>query len=262
MSLKIYQVDAFTDRVFSGNPAAIVPLDQWLDDGVLQQIAMENNLAETAFYVRSKNGFEIRWFTPAVEVDLCGHATLGAAHVLFNHENISGDTISFHSPRSGLLSVVKRGEILTLNFPADHMVRVPVSEDVIAGFSAKPGEVYKGKTDYMLIYKDQSEIEDMIPDFAAIGKVSSCRGVIVTAPGNDCDFVSRFFAPQSGINEDPVTGSAHTSLAPYWATRFGRPALTARQLSPRGGYLECELSGNRVLISGKAKTFMVGEIMI
>ena len=261
MTLKIYQVDAFTDHVFGGNPASVCPLDEWISDSLMQQIASENNQAETAFFVKKGNIFEIRWFTPSIEVDLCGHATLAAAHVLFVHEGYKDPTINFTSYRSGPLSVSHTNDLLTLNFPADIINETPVSNELYTGLSKKPVKAFKGKTDYVLVYDNQSDIEKMIPDFSKIATLD-CRGLIITAPGKASDFVSRFFAPQSGINEDPVTGSAHTSLTPYWSKRLGKSKLTAIQLSPRMGYLSCEMSNDRVLISGNAKTYMTGSISL
>jgi PhzF family phenazine biosynthesis protein len=261
MSIKLYQVDAFTDQVFTGNPAAICPLPKWMPTDVMQKIAMENNLAETAFYVKKNNAFEIRWFTPTIEVDLCGHATLATAHVLFEHEGYNGNDIEFYSSRSGKLKVYKNDDFLTLDFPMDKYEHVGLAPKLTAGFSIEPLEAYKGKTDYMLIFANESEIKNLEPDIAAIAAVDDCRGIIVTAEGDDVDFVSRFFGPQSGINEDPVTGSAHTTLTPYWSGKLEKEDLTAMQLSSRKGYLKCKCVGNRVHISGQAVTYMMGEIL-
>lgn len=261
MKLRLYQVDAFTDRLFSGNPAAVCPLQEWLPDEILQKIAEENNLAETAFYVRKNDQYEIRWFTPAVEVDLCGHATLASAKVLYDFGNYDSDEIIFNSPRSGILKVSRNGDVYTLDFPADRYERADLSPQVIACFNSQPLEAYRGKTDLMLVFGSEDEIRKMVPDFIALMKIK-VRGVIVTAPGTETDFVSRFFGPQSGINEDPVTGSAHTTLTPYWAQKLGKTRLTAAQLSARGGYLECSVEGDRVKISGRAVTYLQGEITV
>lgn len=261
MQLKLYQVDAFTEKLFSGNPAAVCPLDRWLSDHLMQSIAMENNLAETAFFVKSGDRYEIRWFTPTVEVDLCGHATLASAYILFTIEHQPGDTIRFFSPRSGELVVTKSDDLFTLNFPSDVFAKVPLTGQITDAFNYKPIEAYRGKSDYMLVFEKEEEIRNIEPDFAKVAAMKS-RGVIVTAKGSDVDFVSRFFAPQSGINEDPVTGSAHTTLIPYWYERIGKEKLTARQLSPREGYLYCEYQGDRVLISGHARLYLRGEIDI
>jgi len=261
MTNKIYQVDAFTNHIFGGNPAAICPLEQWLSDDQLQNIAMENNLSETAFYVKDGNRYRIRWFTPEVEVDLCGHATLGTAFILFNYEHHSGDTIELYSERSGKLTVKKHGDWLTLNFPADKLKQLKLTEGLYSGFNLKPKAVYKGKTDYLFVFDNESDIKNLNPNFAEIGKLD-CRGIIVTAKGSSVDFVSRFFTPQCGINEDPVTGSAHTSLTPYWAKQLKKTSLTAMQLSERQGYLKCKFLKSRVEISGQAKLYMKGTIYL
>jgi PhzF family phenazine biosynthesis protein len=261
MNLRIYQVDAFTDKVFSGNPAAVCPLDNRLDDSLMQQIAMENNLAETAFYVKEGDRYGIRWFTPTVEVDLCGHATLAAALVLFQCEGHSGDLIHFHSPRSGALTVRKVGDDLALNFPADEYHPVELSAELTAGFNISPKAAFRGKTDYMLVFDNEMEVRDLQPDFDKLAKVDA-RGIIVTAKGGEADFVSRFFGPQSGINEDPVTGSAHTTLTPYWAKILGKDELSAVQLSARKGQLRCKLLGDRVEISGQGRLYLRGEIFV
>lgn len=261
MTQKIYQVDAFADKVFSGNPAAVCPLTHWLDDIIMQKIASENNLSETVFYVRNGNNFDIRWFTPEVEVDLCGHATLAAAFILFWYEGFSGDVIHFYSERSGKLTVKKNNELLTLNFPADTIREIEITSQITAGFSIQPIAVFKGKTDYMLVYASEKEIKEIVPSLDII-RQWPVRGVIVTAPGYEVDFVSRFFAPQSGVDEDPVTGSAHTSLTPYWAEKLQKKQLTAIQLSDRRGYLTCKYLKDRVEISGYAKLYLKGEIFI
>jgi PhzF family phenazine biosynthesis protein len=259
-TLPIYQVDAFTTNLFGGNPAAVVPMEKWLPDDVMQKIAMENNLAETAFIVREPEGYRIRWFTPAVEVDLCGHATLAGAYVYFNHLGHGSDSISFNS-RSGILTVTRNGNELTLDFPKDEVKEIPLTPDITAAFVEKPIAAFKGKTDYMIVFADEKEIATMVPDIAKINALDA-RGVIVTAKGDDADFVSRFFAPQAGINEDPVTGSAHTTLTPYWSTQLGKTTLKAIQISPRKGFLTCTLNGNRVLISGEGKLYLKGEIFL
>lgn len=262
MTIPIYQADAFTQKVFGGNPAAVCPLDQWLPDNVMQQIAMENNLAETAFIVKEEKGYHIRWFTPTVEVALCGHATLASAHIFFNHLGYTNDEISFHS-KSGWLKVSKeKNGQLTLDFPADHFEVVnDIPPAIEAGLKIKVSKVYKGKFDYMVVVDQQSTIENLIPDFKTLATIKS-RGVLVTAPGNEADFVSRGFFPQSGIDEDPVTGSAHTLLVPYWSSVLKKTSMKAIQLSARKGYLDCILSGDRVLMSGYAVTYLKGEIII
>ena len=260
MTIKIYQIDAFADTLFSGNPAAVCPLIEWLPDETLQNIAMENNLAETAFYVKEKESFHIRWFTTTMEVELCGHATLATAFVLFHHENYDGDKITFNS-RSGPLTVTKSKEVLTLNFPVDTISEVTALPVLEAGLGAKPIKTFKGKTDYMLVFENENQIKQMAPDLTLIATVNA-RGIIVTAKGNQVDFVSRFFDPQSGGGEDPVTGSAHTSLTPYWAKVLDKTEFEAIQLSKRGGKLTCKLVGDRVEISGKAKLFLIGMIYL
>ena len=261
MTQKIYQIDAFTNKLFSGNPAAVCPLTEWLADEIMQKIAMENNLAETAFYVRKGEAFEIRWFTPTLEVDLCGHATLAVAYVLFFLEGFEDELIHFVSPRSGDLFVSKNTDGLTLDFPTDVIEKVDITDIFQSCFDIKPVEAYRGKTDVMLVFNNESEIRTLIPSFSNIVKIG-CRGIIVTAKGDTVDFVSRFFAPQSGINEDPVTGSAHTTLTPYWAKRLNKSALTAHQLSERGGILKCKIKNGRVEISGQARLYLKGEIFM
>lgn len=260
MELKIYQIDAFADKVFSGNPAAVCPLEKWLPDHVMQNIAMENCLAETAFYVKEKEGYRIRWFTPTVEVDLCGHATLATSFVLFHHEGYESEKITFNS-RSGPLTVTKAGDLLTLNFPVDSVNEVKTLPKLEQGLGTKSVKTYKGKTDYMVVFETEAQIAAMKPDFKLIAKVQA-RGIIVTAKGDSVDFVSRFFGPQSGMDEDPVTGSAHTTLTPYWASVLNKTEFAARQLSARGGNLNCKLVGDRVEISGHAKLYLIGKIFV
>lgn len=258
--MKVYIVDAFTGKLFSGNPAAVCPMDNWLPDELMQQIAFENNLAETAFVVREEESYRIRWFTPSVEVDLCGHATLAAAHVLFNHLDVKTEKLIFNS-RSGKLEVCRNGEELRLDFPVDTLHEVVETKLHKNCFSLPPVEILKGKTDYLFVYEKQADIEGIVPDFRKIVQLEG-RGVIVTARGDEADFVSRFFAPQSGIDEDPVTGSAHTSLTLYWSRVLNKTTFIAKQLSPRGGNLTCVLAGDRVLISGKAVTYLIGDIQL
>jgi len=256
-----YQVDAFTDHLFGGNPAAVCLLDTWPDDALMQSIAMENNLSETAFVIRKGELFEIRWFTPAVEVDLCGHATLASAFVIFNHSDFQGGEIIVHSPRSGELKVRKDGTKLFLDFPTDKITRCDNLAEIGKGIGTIPIELYRGKTDYMAILGSEEEVSGVQPDFEAIGKLDA-RGLIITAPGKSVDFVSRFFGPQSGVNEDPVTGSAHTSLIPYWSERLGKTVMSAKQISKRGGTLDCRNDGERVRIGGEAKLYATGEIYL
>jgi PhzF family phenazine biosynthesis protein len=260
MNIPIFQIDAFTNKHFSGNPAAICPMDAWLDEQIMQKIALENNLSETAFFVKEQDKYHIRWFTPAVEVDLCGHATLAAAHVLFQHLQHPADIVEFIS-KSGTLSVKKHGEEYVLDFPTDKIHSLDHAEDIIKFIGAVPVDAWKGREDYLLVYSNQEDIEHIQPDFKSLAGATE-RGVIVTAPGNEVDFVSRFFAPQAGIDEDPVTGSAHTTLTPYWSKRLNKKTMHARQLSERGGTLTCTHQGDRVKISGKAVTFLKGHIFL
>jgi PhzF family phenazine biosynthesis protein len=263
MPLPIYQVDAFATSVFKGNPAAVMPLRQWLDDSLMQSIAMENNLAETAFFVEADQGFELRWFTPLAEVDLCGHATLAAAHVLFEHLDFSSDEILFHS-RSGPLRVRRNGQQLTLDFPAADSTPVNVDLAVCNALGAIASEALEpvsGKGALLYVYEFEQDVAELRPDFAAL-MAATTRSVIVSAPGNECDVVSRFFAPHLGINEDPVTGSAHCSVVPYWSGRLRNNRLQCRQISARGGQLDCELRDGRVFMTGSAVTFMRGEVEV
>ena len=257
----LYQVDAFTQEAFRGNPAAVCILDQWPEEQLMQSIANENNLSETAFAVPVGECYEIRWFTPEMEVELCGHATLATAHVLFKHMKYPGDWICFESVHSGRLTVSRSGKLLTLDFPADVLEEMVVPEFIVTALQRPPLKAFRGKTDFMFVFASESEIGTMVPDFGLLAQVGG-RGVIVTARGNEVDFVSRFFAPQTGIDEDPVTGSAHTSLTPYWSKVLGKKRLTARQLSSRGGDLICEDKGDRVEISGYAVTYMKGKIRL
>lgn len=259
--IKIYQVDAFSDKLFSGNPAAVCLLDEWPRAKLMQSVANENNLAETAFIVpKGNSGFEIRWFTPTVEVDLCGHATLASAFVLFNELKYSGKEINFHSQKSGVLKVSKHNDTLFLDFPTDEIAMSNLENTVIEKcIGISPLEIYRGRTDYIAVVETQRQLQELQPNFDAISKLEA-RGLIVTAKGDKVDFTSRFFAPQAGVFEDPVTGSAHTSLTPIWAKKLGKKKLTAWQISKRGGQLECELKGERCLIGGNARLYMVGEI--
>lgn len=260
MKLKIFQIDAFADKVFSGNPAAVCIMDTWLDASLMQQIAAENNLAETAFVVKDNGQYHIRWFTPEIEVDLCGHATLASAFVLFNHYTLDSETIDFYSPRSGPLTVEKGNDgYYVMDFPVDVLEKVGAISALNEALGINPMQTFKGKTDYLLICDSQKTIEEINPNFFLLDKVDA-RGVIVSAKGEDVDFVSRFFAPQSGINEDPVTGSAHTTLTPYWSKVLGKNVLFAKQLSQRSGKLICENLGERVKIAGKAVSYLEGEI--
>ncbi|MBP7604474.1 MAG: PhzF family phenazine biosynthesis protein [Spirochaetes bacterium] len=261
MNLTIYQVDAFTDRLFAGNPAAVCPLaDRWPDDRLMLDMARENNLSETAFYIRRDDGYHIRWFTPAVEVDLCGHATLAAAHVLFEYEGHSSTGVSFGS-RSGPLGVRKEGGWLVMDFPVDVIRKIDTSGEIASCFDIAPVETYRGKTDYLLIFRSENDILALKPDLGRIARLDA-RGVIVSARGSECDFVSRFFAPRAGVDEDPVTGSAHTTLVPYWRDILGKSEFSAVQLSARRGFLRCRDRGERTEIAGKAVLYMRGEVRL
>lgn len=264
MSHPFYQVDAFTHQIFGGNPAAVVPLDAWLPDAVMQSLASENNLAETAFFIPTgeQDCWHLRWFTPAKEVKLCGHATLATAYIVFNClKNNHTDRISFHT-LSGWLHVTRSGNMLTLDFPADRPEVASLPTEVLNGFNIQPVQVLKGKEDYVLVYREAAEVLALHPDFKVIAQASA-RGFIATAPGaGDNDFVSRCFFPAYGIDEDPVTGSAHTTMVPYWAERLGKNTLSAIQVSARRGYLSCTLEGDRVLMSGQGRLYMEGKFYL
>jgi len=285
MKLPYYEVLAFTTNPFGGNPAGVCPLETWLPDAVLLGIAANNNLAETAFVVpraavstdqspsprlggerevetsgsTHSNDFELRWFTPTIEMDLCGHATLAAASVLFRERGLQSSDVCFHS-RSGLLAVARSGDLLTLDFPSRPPIPNYAPEALIRGLGAAPKEVFKAR-DYFAVFSSEAEVRALKPDFAVL-KTLDCLGIIATAPGTDCDFVSRFFAPGAGVDEDPVTGSAHCTLIPFWAQRLGKTKLFARQVSARGGELFCELAGDRVRIGGRAVHYLRGEIQV
>jgi len=261
MTTSLYQVDAFAREVFKGNPAAVCVLEQWPDPELMQQIANENNLSETAFVVRENDCFGIRWFTPEMEVELCGHATLAAAHVLFNHLNFKDKQICFSSRFSGILHVRKEGRLLTLDFPVDEIEEMLVPALIATALEKAPLKAYRGRSDFLFVFASEADIAQMEPDFGLLAQVGG-RGIIVTAPGNDSDYVTRFFAPQSGIHEDPVTGSAQTTLVPYWSKVLGKKRFSVRQLSARGGELFCEAREDRVEISGEAITYMIGEIQL
>ena len=261
MRLPIYQVDAFTDRLFGGNPAAVCPLQAWLPDATMQAIAAENNLSETAFFVRDGNGYALRWFTPAVEVDLCGHATLASGYVVMRFLEPQGEAVSFHTAKAGTLTVRRQADMLMMDFPARPAVPCEAPPGLLAALGGQPREVLRAR-DHLVVYDSAAEIVALKPDLAALAKVD-CWAAIVTAPGdNGADFVSRFFAPAQGVPEDPVTGSSHTTLVPYWAKRLGKTELKARQLSRRGGALVCSLNGDRVSIGGRAALYLEGTISV
>jgi PhzF family phenazine biosynthesis protein len=265
MPIPLFQIDAFTSRLFAGNPAAVCPLEKWLDDRTLQAIAAENNLSETAFYVPEGDHFALRWFTPSTEVELCGHATLATAFVIFEYFDKSRQEIRFSS-RSGTLIVRRQGDLLALDFPRKDAVPCEVPGDLIQGLGRAPREVLlaresSGSANYLAVYESEDELRSLRPDFGLLGRLSR-SGVIVTSPGESADFASRYFAPWFGVPEDPVTGSSHCTLVPYWASRTGRQKLHAVQLSSRGGELFCELKGERVVIAGRAVGYLRGEILL
>jgi PhzF family phenazine biosynthesis protein len=259
MKIPIYQIDAFTSRVFGGNPAAVCPLESWLDDATLQAIAAENNLSETAFFVGRDGKYDIRWMTPAAEVDLCGHATLASGWVVLNRLETGRDEVEFGS-RSGPLKVVRERDLLALDFPARPPEPVGDARAVGEALGRAPRQLLAAR-DYLALYDTEEEVRALRPDMARVAALDR-RAVIASAPGQSCDFVSRFFAPALGIPEDPVTGSSHCTLVPYWAARLGKGRLSARQVSSRGGELFCELRGARVRIAGRAVLFLEGRIEI
>lgn len=259
MRLPIYQVDAFAEKLFGGNPAAICPLTEWLPDATMQAIAAENNLAETAFFVRDGADYALRWFTPTVEVDLCGHATLASGHVVFNFLEPPRKRVNFRTMKAGTLTVARQGDMLMMDFPARPATAIEPPPGLAETLGGKPREVLKAR-DHMVVYGSAAEVASLKPDFAALGKLD-CWAAIATAPGEDgADFVSRFFAPRQGIDEDPATGSSHCTLVPYWAARLGKRELKARQLSRRVGTLFCALNGDRVAIGGRTVLYLKGEI--
>ena len=260
MRLPIYQIDAFTDRVFSGNPAAVCPLDHWLDDAVMQAIAAENNCSETAFYVKEGEYYALRWFTPEAEVDLCGHATLGAAFVLFEMLGYADPCVVFET-RSGRLFVERDADgRLSMDFPAWIAKPFSVTERIVDALGARPAEMLATR-DFLAVFEDEDTVRGLTPDMRKVAGLD-CMGLIATAPGREYDFVSRFFAPKVGIAEDPVTGSAHCTLTPYWSKRLGRHRLRAWQASARGGEVVCEHQGERVRIAGHAVCYLQGTIAI
>lgn len=261
MQLPIYQVDAFTDKVFRGNPAAVCPLEHWLSDDVMQKIAIENSVAETAFFIPLNDGFEIRWFTPDIEMDLCGHATLATAHVIARHLNYSLPSIKFQS-KSGELIVTVEKELITLNFPSRKPQPSAIPQIILDAFQVAPIEVLKSR-DYVLVFEKEETVRQIEPNQSILNQINLAPGgVIITAKGEEVDFVSRYFTPQATIFEDPVTGSAHCSLIPYWSEKLGKESMLTLQLSARGGKLFCKNYGERVLISGEAVTYLEGSITI
>ncbi len=261
MQLPIYTVDAFTDRLFGGNPAAVCPLQAWLPAATMQQLANENNLSETAFFVRKEDGsYDIRWFTPEFEIDLAGHPTLATAFVIFTELGHEQETIVFHC-KSGELMVRRKGDLLEMNFPARMPVPVEAPVELLKGLNLPPARVLKSR-DYFVVYNTQEEVEKVIPDYLHLNQVPDTTGIIVTAKGNEADFVSRFFVPNSVIGEDPVTGSAHATLIPFWANELHKTAMKAIQLSKRRGHLWCDFLGERVTIAGQAVLYMKGTYLL
>lgn len=259
MNFTMYQVDAFAVQVFEGNPAAVCPLRKWPSDEIMQKIAMENNLSETAFFVEQDNRYRLRWFTPTTEVDLCGHATLASAHVLFEHLNYDRDEIRFDS-NSGELAVKKVDDRLVMDFPSSELQEAPVPDFLMDAVGLPPQDLYRD-TDYLYVVESEEQVRNLDPDISLFLE-ADVRGIIVTAPSDNFDFVSRFFAPAAGVDEDPVTGSAHTMLTPYWSRRLDKEELVGQQVSRRGGTVYCRQKGERVELGGTACTFMKGEIEI
>jgi predicted PhzF superfamily epimerase YddE/YHI9 len=257
MDLPIFQIDAFSSGVFSGNPAAVCPLEGWLPDEKLQSIASENNLSETAYFVRQNGRFQLRWFTPGCEVDLCGHATLASAYVLFHELGEAGNVLRFDT-KSGELVVKREGDRLVMDFPSRPPAPIQPDPALLPALGGNPVEVLAAR-DYLIVYGSEREVRELSPNMDALTRIDRFA-FIATAPGDDCDFVSRFFAPAKGVPEDPVTGSAHCTLIPYWARKLGKTTLHARQISKRGGELFCKLAGDRVEIAGYAAPFLRGRI--
>ena len=259
MELTLYQIDAFANRVFEGNPAAICALDDWLPDELMQSIAAENNLSETAYFIKTSNGYHIRWFTPTHEVDLCGHATLASAYVIFNILGYEKKEIIFES-KSGLLKVTQNNDWLEMDFPSQAPVQCPVPEQILSAFNEKPIASLKSE-DYIVVFENEESILNASPDLVTLSELD-LRGIAITAKSKEYDFVSRFFAPNYGINEDPVTGSAFSQLIPYWSRKFNKKSLSAKQVSKRGGEVKCVELGDRVKISGKAVKYMTATIEV
>jgi PhzF family phenazine biosynthesis protein len=259
IKLDLYQVDSFTSDLFKGNPAGVI-FSSELSDDLMQKIALENNLSETAFISKEENAYSIRWFSPLMEIDLCGHATLAAAHIYFTEIDINSNHISFNS-KSGILNVSKDDNFINLDFPSDNFKTINLTEDLEKVLNVKPEEIYQGRDDVMCIFNNELTIQNLKPDMEELKKIP-IRGLITSAPGSDVDFVSRCFFPITGVDEDPVTGSAHTTLTPYWSNRLNKKNLTAKQISSRGGFLKCKLLEDRVVISGEAVTYMKASILI
>ena len=264
MKLNIYQVDAFTDKIFGGNPAAIVPLRHWIDEELMQKIAMENNVSETAFFVPSDNGseasYDIRWFTPSLEIDLCGHATLASAYIIKTFLEPHVQEISFTTQKASVLKTFIKDGLYTLDFPARMPVATTAPQKLLQCLgNVATIEILKSR-DFFVVLPDEEAVKNIEPDFSLMKELKA--GVIITAKGQTADIVSRFFYPAAGVDEDPVTGSAHCNIIPYWSEKLGTSKIFARQLSKRGGDLWCEYRGDRVLMSGNCVLFMTGEISI
>lgn len=261
MKIPFYQVDAFAKGLFSGNPAAVCLFEEWPKDELMQQIAAENNLAETAFIVPVSQGYELRWFTPTVEVDLCGHATLASAYIVFEELGHSQSYINFYTKVNGLLRVNRTGNKLAMNFPIDKVIPATPPATLLEALKIKPTETFKGISDYLLIVDDQQIIYQCTPDFQLLSQVDT-RGVIISSKSDKFDFISRWFGPQVGVPEDPVTGSAHTTLAAYWSSKLKQKSLIGHQVSKRGGVIYCDVDNDRVVLSGHAILFMKGHIFL
>jgi predicted PhzF superfamily epimerase YddE/YHI9 len=262
MPLPVFHVDAFTAKLFAGNPAAVCPLANWLDDGLLQAVATENNLSETAFFVPSADGYELRWFTPRCEVKLCGHATLASAFVLFQILEIKRDSVRFQTRSSGVLTVFQDDELLAMDFPVLAPWACPDPPAILTeGLGKAPVTVVQVEDNYFAVYAQEKDVKNLRPNLRVLEKLHPA-GVAVTAPGNEVDFVSRYFAPSYGVSEDPVTGSTHCSLAPYWGERLGKTSLHSRQISERGGEIWCEIEGQRVILKGSAVLALRGQLLI
>jgi PhzF family phenazine biosynthesis protein len=261
MIIDIFQIDAFVGDKLKGNPAAVCPLNEWIDEQLMQDIAEANNLSETAFFVANSNGnFEIRWFTPKSEVNLCGHATMATSYVIYNHLGYKSDLINFNS-KSGKLITKKTDEIIEMNFPKANLQKLLYDSKLEAALNHSYQELYFAGEDYLVIFNNENEIANLNPDFNQL-KLFENRGVIVSATGKKVDFVSRAFFPKLNVNEDPVCGSAHTHLVPYWSKKINKINLHAKQISPRGGEIFCRLEGNRVILAGKCKLFLQGKIYL
>ena len=260
MRLELFQVDSFTNKIFEGNPAGVI-FSEFLPNEVMQKIALENNLSETAFVYEEGNDYRIKWFSPLMEIDLCGHATLAASHIYFTEINRDADSITFISSKNGSLEVTRKNNYLYLNFPVDQYAPIPIDDDLINMIGETPIEAFKGRDDIMCIFEDESTIYNIEPNKSLL-KLFPVRGLIVSAKSLDYDFVSRCFFPITGVDEDPVTGSAHTTLTPYWTKQLGKDSLLAKQVSSRGGELKCVLEGDRVIIGGEAVTYLKGFITI